>query len=124
MVVMKLLFNAHHIREIRWISGVSIMPTTYARWILGISIRFGDNLSKMCPFVDFNRSKLGNCTNLQKKYCIGEAIFLVRMGLLKSTTVESKSFYWEWSFYVITTISARWILGICLRFGNILSKMG
>ena len=43
------------------------MPTTYARWILGISIRFGDNLSKMCPFVDFNRSKLGQLHQFTEK---------------------------------------------------------
>ena len=60
------------------------MPTIYERWILGICLRFGNNLSKMCPFVDFNRPKLDNCTNLLIKYCIGEAIFLVGMGLLNN----------------------------------------
>ena len=43
------------------------MPTIYARWILGICRRFGNNLSKMCPFADFNRPKLDLCINLQKK---------------------------------------------------------
>ena len=57
------------------------MPTVYARWILGIFRRFGNNLSKMCSFADFNRPKLDICTNLQKKHCIGEQIFLVGMEL-------------------------------------------
>ena len=82
------------------------MPTIYARWILGICLRFGNNLSKTCSFAEFNRSKLDICTNLQKKNCIGEQIFIG-----------------EWSFYIIPTISVRWILGICHRFGNNLSKM-
>ena len=60
------------------------MSTIYARWILGIRIRFGNNLSKMCSFAEFNRSKLDICTNLQKKHCIGEQIFLVVMELLNS----------------------------------------
>ena len=58
------------------------MPTIYARWIWEISLIFGNNLSKMCPFADFNRPKLDVCTNLQKKHCIGEQIFLVVMELL------------------------------------------
>ena len=53
------------------------MPTKYARWMLGICLRFGNNLSKMCPFAHFNRPKLDLCTNLQKKHCIGKEIFLV-----------------------------------------------
>ena len=82
------------------------MPIIFARWILGICLRFGNNLSKMCSFAEFNRSKLDICTNLQKKNCIGEQIFIG-----------------EWSFYIIPTISLRWILGICHRFGNNLTKM-
>ena len=58
------------------------MLTIYARWILGICHRFGNNLSKMCSFAEFNRPKLDICTNLQKKYCIGEPIFLLVMELL------------------------------------------
>ena len=58
------------------------MPTIYARWIWEICLRFGNNLSKMCPFADFNRPKLDVCTNLQKKHCIVEQIFLVLMELL------------------------------------------
>ena len=58
------------------------MPTIYARWIWEICLRFGNNLFKMCPFADFNRPKLDVCTNLQKKHCIGEQIFLVVMELL------------------------------------------
>ena len=58
------------------------MPTIYARWIWGICFRFGNNLSKMCPFADFNRPKLDLCTNLQQKHWIGEQIFLVVMELL------------------------------------------
>ena len=58
------------------------MPTIYARWIWEISLRFGNNPSKMCPFADFNRPKLDVSTNLQKKHCIGEQIFLVVMELL------------------------------------------
>ena len=95
----------------------------------------------MCPFPDFNRPKLDICTNLQKKHCIGEQIFLLVMELLnnahhirqmdfrdlphdleiiypkcahllnltdqnwtfapiyrKSTVLESKYFWREWSF--------------------------
>ena len=58
------------------------MPTIYFRWILGNCLRFVNNLSKMCPFPDFNRPKLDICTNLHKKYCIGEQIFLLVMDLL------------------------------------------
>ena len=58
------------------------MPAIFARWSLGICLRFGNNLSKMCPFADFNRPKLDVCTNLQKKHCIVEQIFLVLMELL------------------------------------------
>ena len=60
------------------------MPTIYARWILGHCLRFGNNLSKMCSFAEFNRSKLDICTCLQKKHCIGEQIFLVVMELLNN----------------------------------------
>ena len=35
----------------------------------------------MCSFVDFNRPKLDICTNLQKKHCIEEQIFLQVMEL-------------------------------------------
>ena len=51
------------------------MFTIYARWIWGICLRYGNNLSKMCPFADFNRAKLDLCTNLQQ-------ILLVVMELL------------------------------------------
>ena len=57
------------------------MLTIYARWILGICLRFGNNLSKMWSFAKFNRPKLDLCTNLQKKHCIGEQICLVGMEL-------------------------------------------
>ena len=70
MVGMELLTNTHHIRVMRWISGVCL--------------RFGNILSKMASFADFNRPILDIWTNLQKKYLIGEAIFLVRMGLLNN----------------------------------------
>ena len=60
------------------------MPTIYARWILGICLRFGNNLSKMCSFAEFNRSKLDICTNLQKKHCIGEQILFGVLELLNS----------------------------------------
>ena len=60
------------------------MPTIYVRWSLGICLRFGNNLSKMCPFADFNRPKLDICTNLQQKHCIAEQIFLVVMELLNN----------------------------------------
>ena len=60
------------------------MPSIYARWILGICLRFGNKLSEMCSFAEFNRSKLDICTNLQKKHCIGEQIFLARMALLSN----------------------------------------
>ena len=57
------------------------MPTRYARWILGIFLSLGNNVSKLCPFADFNRPKLGLCTNLQKKHCIRGQIFLAEMKL-------------------------------------------
>ena len=60
------------------------MPTIYVRWSLGIYHRFGNNLSKMCPFVDFNPPKLDICTNLQQKHCIVEQIFLMVMELLSN----------------------------------------
>ena len=58
-----------------------MMPTIYARWSLGICHSFGNNLFKTFPFADFNRPNLGICTNLQKKHCIGEEIFLVVVEL-------------------------------------------
>ena len=61
-----------------------MIPTIYARWILGICLRFGKNLSKMCPFADFNRLRLDLCTKLQQKHCSGEQIFLVVMELLNN----------------------------------------
>ena len=39
----------------------------------------------MCPFADFNRQKIDICTNLQKKHCSGEQIFLVGMELINNT---------------------------------------
>ena len=57
------------------------MPTIYARWILEVCLTFGNNLSKMCSFAEFNRPKFDNCTNLQKKHCSGEQIFLMKMEL-------------------------------------------
>ena len=60
------------------------MPTTYARWILGNSLRLGNNLPKMCSFAEFNRPKLDICTNLQNKQCIGEQLFLAGMELLRN----------------------------------------
>ena len=60
------------------------MPTIYVRCSLGIYHRFGNNLSKMCPFADFNRPKLDIFTNFQQKHCIGEHISLVVMELQKN----------------------------------------
>ena len=60
------------------------MPTIYLRWILGNCLRFVNNLSKKCPFPNFNRPKLDICTNLQKKHCIGEQILLLVMELLNN----------------------------------------
>ena len=61
-----------------------MIPTISVRWILGICHKFGNNLSKMCSFAEFNRSKLDICTSLQKKHCIGEQIFCVVMELLNN----------------------------------------
>ena len=36
-----------------------MMPTTYAKWICEICMRFGNNLSKMWSFADFKRTKIG-----------------------------------------------------------------
>ena len=58
------------------------MPTIFARSILGICLRLGNNLSKMSSFAEFNRSKLDICTNLQKKHCIGEQILLMVLEIL------------------------------------------
>ena len=58
------------------------MPTICARWNLGFCPRFGNNLSKMCPFADFNRPKLDLCSNLQKKHCSVKQKILVLMELL------------------------------------------
>ena len=58
------------------------MPTILARWILGICLRFGNNLFKMCSFAEFNRSKLAICTNLQNKHGIGEQILLMVLEIL------------------------------------------
>ena len=49
---------------------------------MGICLRFGNNLTKMCRIADFNRSKLDIFNNLQQKHCIGEQICLVEMELL------------------------------------------
>ena len=61
------------------------MPTIYERWILGICLRFVNNLSKRCLFADFNRPKLDISPNLQRNHCIGEQIFLVVMELLDNS---------------------------------------
>ena len=60
------------------------MPTVYARWILVIIHRFGNNLPKMCSFASFNRPKLDICSNLQKKHCSGEQNISVVMELLNN----------------------------------------
>ena len=60
------------------------MPTKYLRWSLVICLRFGNNLSKMCSFAEFNRPKLDISTNLQKKHCSGGQIFSVGMELLNN----------------------------------------
>ena len=60
------------------------MPTIYARRVLGIWLRFGNNLSKTCPFADFNRPKLDICANLQKTHCGGEQNVLVVMELISN----------------------------------------
>ena len=36
-------------------------------------------------FDDFNGTKIGLCTNLQKKYCIGEQLVLVVIELLNNS---------------------------------------
>ena len=64
-----------------------MIATISVRWILGICHKFGNNLSKMCSFAEFNRlkpTKLDICPNLQEKHCIGEQTFLVGMELLSN----------------------------------------
>ena len=39
----------------------------------------------MCPFAEYNLSKVDNCTNLQKKHCSGEQIFLMGIEILNNT---------------------------------------
>ena len=51
------------------------MPTIYVRSILGISLRFGNNLSKMCSFAEYNLAKVDIGTNLQKNHRIGKHNF-------------------------------------------------
>ena len=60
------------------------MPTIYVRWIWGFCLKLRNNLSKMCPFANFNRPKLDIFTNFQQKHCIGEHISLVEMELQKN----------------------------------------
>ena len=62
------------------------MSTIYGRWNLEICLRFGNNLSRMCSFTDFYRSKLDICTNLQKKEWIGKQIIWVEMELLNKAS--------------------------------------
>ena len=69
LVVMELLDNSH----------------IYARRILGICLRFENNLSKMCPFADFHRLNLDLWTKLQNNHCIGEQIFFVVMEFLDNS---------------------------------------
>ena len=61
-----------------------MIPTISVRLILGICHKFGNNLSKMCSFAEFNRPKLDICINLQKRHCNGEQTFLVVMELLNN----------------------------------------
>ena len=61
------------------------MSSIYVRSILGISLKFGNNLSKTCPFADFNPPKLDIGTNLQKKHCSGMQNFVVAMELLNNS---------------------------------------
>ena len=84
------------------------MATIYARRNLGVYLRFGNNLSKMCPVADFiQQTKFGPLHQITaESICIGEQIFFVVMELLDNSHIY-----------------ARKILGICLRFGNNLSKM-
>ena len=60
------------------------MPTIYVRWSLGICQRFVNNLSKRCPFAEFNRPKLDICINLQKRPCSGEQNLLMVMEILNN----------------------------------------
>ena len=60
------------------------MPTIYGRWNLGFCLRFGNNLSQMCSFAEFNRPKLNIYTNLQKKHCSGEQKIFGLMELLNN----------------------------------------
>ena len=60
------------------------MPTILAGRSLGICLRFGNNLSKMCSFAEFKLSKLPICANLQKKDCIVEQILFGVLELQNS----------------------------------------
>ena len=70
------------------------MPTIYARWILGICLRFGNNLAKMCSFAESKRPKLDICTNLQKKQCIGDPIFFSGNGASKYCPPYTRDGFW------------------------------
>ena len=70
LVVMELLNNAHHIREM-----------DLGIWGFASDLEIIYPKAAKCPFADFNRPKLDLCTNSQQKHCIGEQIFLVVMEL-------------------------------------------
>ena len=57
------------------------MPTIHARWNLGIYLRFVNNLSK--------------CAHL---LILTDQNWIFPQIYRKSTALESKSFWWEWSF--------------------------
>ena len=56
-----------------------MMPTIYARWICEICLRFGNNLSKMCLFADFKRTKIGHLYQLTLKalHCRARYVLVV-----------------------------------------------
>ena len=53
------------------------MPKIYERWILGVSLRFGNYLAKMCSFAEFTDQN-----------------WTFAPIYRKSTALESKPFWW------------------------------
>ena len=67
---MELLFNAHHIREMDF---------------RGFASHWEIIFPKCANLLNLTDQNWTFCTNLQKKHCCGEQIFLVGMELLNNT---------------------------------------
>ena len=66
------------------------MPAIHARWNLGIYLRFVNNLSKYADLL-----------------ILSDQNWTFAPIYRKSTALESKSFWWEWSIKIMPTRYAR-----------------